>query len=280
MSGVPIIGKVFEDIEKGVKQVAGQVEAGVKHAAKEIDKDPILKAVVLAAAVYFTVGAAVNYFSATAATGAATAGATTQAGMLASQTAAFGAEGAALTTEALASNAAATGVVAAQTTQVAQAINASEVAGTAGTEITKNVVKDEVINKGAGSGIGGWINKNPPQAVLLGQAGFGAIQGQNTEEARKAAEQVRRGEEDRAREERLNQGLFGYDRNGKYAGNSSAGIVAGQMQQQPEQPMASSAPPAPIIASQQAAQVAPIVAPTVAVQRTNLPKIAQQRITG
>ncbi len=52
MSGVPIIGKVFKEIEKGVK-----------HVIKEIDKNPVLKAVVIAAAVYFTYSAAASYFS-------------------------------------------------------------------------------------------------------------------------------------------------------------------------------------------------------------------------
>ncbi len=211
--------------------------------------------------------------------------------MLAKQTSVFGAEGITLTGEALASNAAASGAVAAEAAQAAKAMQAAQQASEAanlasnaqpvggngaGTEITKNVVKDEVINKGASSGIGGWVEANPVQATLLGQAGIGAASGYAAGEEDKNARNDRRAEEERAREERLNRGTFGFDRNGNYGGASN-GLVSSAMQGA-QQPIAQPATNAPIIASQQAAQIAPqqvtpIAAPTVAIQRADLPKL-------
>lgn len=279
MSGVPIIGKIFEEVQKGLS-----------HISKEIDKSDTIKAIIVVAAIYFTVGAATGAFSASGATGAATAGATSQSAMLASQTAAFGAEGAALTAEALASNAAAGAVVAGGASAAAPAAGSAPTASAAATGTTTGTAAGTAETAGAAGaegGIGGWIEANPTQATILGQATLGAVQGSSAEDAENKRQQIRKEEEDRARDERLNRGLLGYDREGKYAGK--AGIVGSNIQQPAQagynptpQPMAqptaqAGAAAAPIVASQQVAAVSPIAAPTVAVQRTDLPKLNLQR---
>lgn len=297
MSGVPIIGKVFEEVERGVKYVGGQVieahekafdvaEKGFKHAVSEIDKNPLLKAIVVVAIVYFTVGAAVQYFSASAATTGVAAG--SQSAMLASQTAAFGAEGAALTAQALASNAAvgaAAAGTAAAAVPAATTGAATTGAATAGAEAGASVAAGGE----AAGGIGGWISANPVQATLLGQAGVGAAQGYAAGEAAKDNERSRREAEERAYAEaqrvRDERGLFGFDKDGNYGGSS--GIIGSNVQGsvdeqgQPANAAATQtgtgATAAPIIAGQQVASVAPIKAPTVAVQRSELPKLNPRR---
>jgi len=148
MSGIPVIGKIFDAIKK----------------------NKILKAIVVAAIIYFTVSAAMEYFAASGASTAAAGGtitttaSATQAEMLAAQTSAFGAEGASLTADALASNAAMTGA------------ESGIVSGVSGGTVPPPVTPEP-----------SWFAKNPMATMMLGQGVAGAAGSHEEKKAQEAA---------------------------------------------------------------------------------------------
>ena len=236
MSGIPVIGKVFDAIKK----------------------NKILKAIVVAAVVYFTVGAAMEYFAASGASTAAAGGtmaATTTASTAAATTA--GATGAASTGAALTSGAAAAPVVAGTAAAAAPVIAAPAAAGAAAAGTT-------AAGTAAAGGVTGWMAANPMTTMILGQGVAGAA---GSYEERKAQEDAIAQRE----RERKDRGLFGFDYEGQ-----PAGVITSAMQQPapavaPQQVQAAQAP---IVAGQQIA--APGTMPQqIPIQRKDLPKLNQ-----
>jgi len=229
MSNIPIIGKVFDAIKK----------------------NKILKAIVVAAVIYFTVGAAMEYFAASGASTAAAGGsmaATTTASTAAATTA--GAAGAASTGTALTAGAAVAPAVAG-TAAAAPVIAAPAAAGAAAT------------GTAAAGGVTGWMAANPMTTMILGQGVAGAA---GSYEQRKA-EEAAIAQRDKERTER---GLFGFDYEGR------PGVITSAMQQPTAEvaPQQVQAAQAPIVAGQQIA--APGTTPQqIPIQRKDLPKLNQ-----
>ena len=221
MSGIPIIGKIFEAIEDS----------------------PILGVIAIAAAVYFTAGAATGSFTSAGASTAA-AGGTTAATTAANVGAATAATAPTVTAAAIpgiTAPLAGTGAGAMST-----ALPAISTAAEAGALATATAAET------AGAS---WFAKNPLATMMLGQGVIGAVSGAAADE--------------KAAEERKSRGLFGFDYEGK-----RAGVVGSRMDDvAPPEAQTTQAAAAPVIASQ---QVAPVGAPQqIPVQRKDLPKLNQ-----
>ena len=237
MSGIPVIGKIFDAIKK----------------------NKILKVIVIAVVIYFTVGAAMEYF---AASGASTAAA---GGSMAATTAAStaGATAAGATTAAATGTALTAGATTAATV-AAPAIAAPAVAGTAAASTAA------AAGTTAATGVTGWMAANPMATMMLGQGVAGAAASHEEKKTQEAAIAQR----DKERKER---GLFGFDYEGNSAGVvSSAMQPTGMIEEQQAQAVA-----APVVASQQIAGVQPVsnaqMVPTqIPIQRKDLPKLNQQ----
>lgn len=260
MSGIPIIGKVFD----------------------EIQKNPVLAVAVVAATVYFTAGASAGAMapvseasaagtSTTAMAGASEAAATSTATATATGTAtgAAAAEGA---TAAGVTGAAETGVAGAGAAEAAGAGTAGIVGSTMPGAATAGAAEIGVTGAaGAGAteaaaaaAAPSWFEAHPMATMLLGQAGIGAVSGYMQEEQQRKREEAKALEVKNARESR---GLMGYDFQGNYGGVINNAMV-------PRQGTAAQA--APIVANQQVQ--APTVTNTqqVPVPKSNLPTLNQQ----
>ncbi len=248
MSGIPVIGKVFDKIKK----------------------NKILKAIVVAVVVYFTVGAAMEYFAASGASTAA-AGGTMAATTTASTTAATaaGATGAASTGAALtagtattatvgagATGAAATGVATGSTVAAGGAgIAGAGAPGIAGITTAGGAGTGLVAGEAAAAAAPSWFAANPMATMMLGQGVMGAAGSYEQEKAEKAALAQRE-------KERTERGLFGFGYEGQ-----PAGVVSSMMQQ----------PTTAVEGPQVQATQAPVVAgQQVPIQRKDLPKLNQQ----
>ena len=265
----------------------------VKKVFNKLKESKIVKAVVIAAAIWFTAGAAMAYFAAPAAglggamsasassmwatsttgsfvsasqvatTNAAMAASGTQTAMLAAQTAEFGAEGVALTDAALASGGTVT--AAGVDTAVAAGVDStSSLAMTEGTGVVNSVAAGNTVpgyNAPAPGGTGGaaqgnFFSRNPMTTMVLGQAGVGAYQSYE----QRRMEDDQREEDARIRQER---GLMGVDYQGDYKGIVNSQAVT------PQQTVEQATAP-PVVAAQ---QVAPVNRP---VARKNLPQLNKQ----
>jgi len=256
MSGIPIIGKIFDAIMDS----------------------PVLKAVVVAAAVWFTAGTATAYFAAPqAGLGAAMQSSassmwTATTNFFGADAAASGAAEAAAEASSITAEAAAASEGIGATTSIAEIEAAGAGAGAAsaaeptlaqlGTApTTPSMAGAQLPGAGAlpatapaaypGAGIVNWMAKNPIPTMVIGQGLAGASAAGAEQEAA-----------DRAAAERRERGLMGF----KYGGEYGGGVVGSQMQQ-------------PVGAGTQ-----PIAAPTVAQQapqqimvpKEELPNLSKQ----
>jgi len=242
MSGIPVIGKVFDAIKK----------------------NKILSAIVVAAVVYFTVGAAMEYFAASGASTAAAGGsmaATTTASTTAATAA--GATGAASTGTALSAGTATTATAGAGAAATGMATGSTVAAGGAGIAgAAAPGIAGITTAGGAGTGLvagemaaaaaPSWFAANPMATMMLGQGVAGAAGSYEEGKAQEAAIAQRE-------RERTERGLFGFDYEGQ-----PAGVVSSAMQQ-PTATVEGQQVQAPVVAGQQ-----------VPIQRKDLPKLNQQ----
>ena len=235
MSGIPVIGKVFDAIKK----------------------NKVLKAVVVAAVVYFTVSAAASYFS--------TAGAEAAAGSQLGGTV-FTDTAAAAATETQALGMSTVGFDVGATVGA----DATAAAATATTPASAGMVAG--VPGAAGGVVGGavtppiapepsWFAENPMATMMLGQGVMGAAGSYEQAKAEEAALAQRE-------QERKDRGLFGFDYEGQ-----PAGVISSAMQQ-PVAPQQVQATQAPIVAGQQVATPGAIPQ-QIPIQRKDLPKLNQ-----
>lgn len=256
MSAIPIVGKVF----------------------KEIDSNPILKTVAIAAVIYFTASAASSYFSAEAATVASAGG-----GMAATTSASATAASTASTAAGAASTAGAAGTGLTAGTVGTAGLNTTLPAALSATEIA--AAETAASTLGSSATATNWFSKNPLATMILGQGISGAA---STSEARRASDQkIELQKQMLAQKEnaRTDRGLMGFNYDG------SPGLINSRISQPPPQDMtanvqgqnapqvAPQATAAPIIASQQVAPQQVDQSPQqVPIQRSDLPKLNKPRV--
>lgn len=277
MSGlVKFISKAFKQTVKAIKKFGRQIN-------REFNRSGILKAVAAVAIVWFTAGAAMNYFAAPSA-GLGSAMSAQASSMWSATTSFFGAEAAATgaTTNAAvatplapaaevvgtemvgtvtgagagagAGAAAGTGAEMA-VTMPGGALSASQTAALEGAAATA-----ETAAAAGSGGITGWMAKNPVSTMMIGQGISGAVQADAAAEAAADAEKA-------AKEERESRGLMGFDYNGNYGKPGQSGIVMSHLD-----PGIDRAP-----ATQQQQVYNPSVTPSQVVQQNT---IAPQAVTG
>jgi hypothetical protein len=267
--------------------VVKSVKKVFKKVKKELERNKVLKTIVVAAAVWFTVGTATAYFAAPEA-GLGAAMSSSASSMWASTTQFFGAEAAATGNVAAQQEVAAlvspvestaTALNSGASISAVGELNAAEIAAeqafidsvpTVGGALQDAATGELMTNTtgsvlaaapaatpaAAPSGLLSWVGKNPVASMMLGQAGVGAYSGYLNDK------QLER-EEDRYRD----RGLMGFD----YKGNAGGpGVVRSQtpVQDATRQPIQAAA--APVVA---APQVPGQQRPVVAVPREQLPEL-------
>ena len=206
-----------------------------KKVVKAIKKVPIIKAVVIAAAIWFTAGAAMNYFAAPG-LGVGNAMSMQATSMWQATTTAFATEGGA-TVGSIAPESAITETVLAPVGETVAGQTTMAGASGAGNAAITEGVNAGATNIGFNGGVNpggivngaanippppatpGWIEANPMKAMMLGQGVSGAV---SSYEAEKQADDDREAEDKRLKD----RGLMGVDSEGVYQGG---GIVASQM---------------------------------------------------
>ena len=213
----------------GVTDFVSKAFKSVKKVATKLWDNKLIRAAIIAVAVYYTAGLAsqAGWFAPAAGEGstlaAAGANGTTfttvaESGATVSSIGAETASAADIAGTAMAAPATAAAPVSAS----GGVLTGTEIAGTAGAEMAAGAVAPGAAAAPAAASPGivgstmGWMQANPMATMMLGQGVSGAV---SSHEARKA--------EDRAREERQSYGAMGFDRSGAYKG---PGVINSQRQ--------------------------------------------------
>lgn len=243
------------------------VVKGLKKVFRKLKESKILKAIVVAAIVWFTVGTASAYFAAPQA-GLGSAMSTTATNMWSTTTQFFGAEATAApgatpvgqSQAMVPGSSAGSGVADAvfeplDYTMNAAAKGASSVDLSVGTNVGANSASAFIPPPPPPTGPMAWMNANPAATMMLGQGISGAI---GSREERKA--------EDARIAERRERGLMGFDYAGQYRG------LVGSQIAPVEQPVVNAAQ-APIVAGQ---TITPPTTKPVMLPRDQLPLLNEQ----
>jgi len=243
MSSIPIVGKIF----------------------KKIDETPILKAVVIAAVIYFTASAASSYFSAQGAT-VAGAGGTMATTTVASASAASAAGAGAAAGSAGAAGAAGSAGLSAGTVSTT-ALNVS--LPTAMTTSQMAAAEVTASTLGSNAAATSWFAQNPVATMMLGQGVSAASAADSAKEAAGKMADLKREEMAQRENARTERGLMGFNYDG------SKGIINSQVSAPPPGIDQAGGQPEPVPA--QATSVQRVAAPTVAAPQSQAPIIASQQ---